>query len=82
MKSTSGEAEIGKGEKKAKYKLQGLKCRRRGLNPKPHLEIVQLLKIFEQCSNKKVVSERRIQQWYIQCTGEVTNWEQQYQNSF
>lgn len=47
MKSTSGEAEIGKGEKKAKYKLQGLKCRRRGLNPKPHLEIVQLLKIFE-----------------------------------
>jgi len=62
-KRKSREGDAGK---TGRYKPWGLKTRPRGLNPKHILEIEYFLKVTEQCSNKRVVSEKCIQQlWWI-----------------
>ena len=74
IKRKSREAIKGDTGKTGRYKPWGLKTRPRGLNPKHILEIEYFLKFTEQCSNKRVVSEKCIQQW------RGNNWEHQHYN--
>lgn len=55
----------GKTERKKRTNYRVVSVRLRDLNYNPHLEIAQLLQVFEQGSNNKVVSEIFSQQWYI-----------------
>lgn len=80
MKSMSRGAVTRKTGKKDLDKFWVSNARLRGLNPKPILEIIQLLKVFEQYSNKKAELQTYSAMVY-KIYWKVTNCEKQYHNS-